>query len=199
VRPEAGPAGNRLRRAILELAGEQAVDTLNVSQVCRAAGITRDSFYRYAASPVELLAAELDADLEEFSRLADDVPEATTQGTVLDGTTRALLDHLRRNQSVYRRSLRPRLPVAMREVLLRRVEGALMAHATRHPGIVPAIGGAPASPAEVRLLATYAASGAVGVLESLLQLPADLDVERAALLVHTATAPWWLGTTPPSA
>ena len=49
----------RLRAAVLELAAGRSAESITVAELCRAAGVTRDTFYRHAESPVALLVAAL--------------------------------------------------------------------------------------------------------------------------------------------
>lgn len=50
---------------MLQLAAEQSPQSLSVAAVCRVAGVTRDTFYRHAGSPVDLLASALGEEIAE--------------------------------------------------------------------------------------------------------------------------------------
>ena len=45
-----------LRRAVIALSGRMPIATVTASAICLEAGVTRDTFYRHAANPEDLLA-----------------------------------------------------------------------------------------------------------------------------------------------
>jgi AcrR family transcriptional regulator len=175
-----------LASAAKRLAAAHSIDQVSVTELCREAGLTRDTFYRYAASPIEVLAQALDEELGELP--LGGAPDRS----VMDAPTRVLLEHVRDHQTIYRNALHPHLDAALRDVLVARITALLVAYADTHPHAVPLVAGRAAGPAERRVFAAYAASGAVGAVEQLLGEGELVDLERAGELLHTASAPWWL-------
>lgn len=184
-----------LRTAVLEVAALTPIDEVSVSSLCRAAGISRDTFYRHAESPIALLARVLDDDLREIVEVEIAVDDAAgtpapPRRSVFEEPERQLLSLVGRHAEVLRRSLKPRLPAALRDVFIARMETGLVEHLARHPQIAPPEA---ATDAGRRVLAAYAAAGTVGAIETLLASDSIADTERAVALVLAASAEWWHG------
>lgn len=180
-----------LRDAVVQLAQGKRADQINVSELCRAAGITRDTFYRHAVSPIQLLAQVLNDDLDAYASLTRDLPAAPPGGTVMDAPTRAWLEHVCRFETVYRQALQPHLPMEMREVLLTRIQTFMLAHAAQHPEIRPVINGHVMDDRGIRLAAAFAASGSVGAIEAWLNSGPIGELSVPSALIHASAATWW--------
>lgn len=180
-----------LREAVVQLAQQKPADQINVSELCRTAGITRDTFYRYAASPMRLLSQVLNEDLDVYTALTQHLPAAPAGGTVMDAPSRAWLEHVCRFEAVYRQALRPHLPTEMRDVLLTRIQSFMLAHAARHPHIRPIIDGKVMDERGIQLAAAYAASGSVGAIEAWLGSGPIGDLTVPTALIHASAAAWW--------
>jgi AcrR family transcriptional regulator len=188
------PAASALRKTILAMSAEKSVDSIGVAELCRRAGVTRETFYQYATSPSGFLAVVMDDELSTFAVLAGGLSDTRRPGaTVMDAPTRELLEHVRRNEQVYRLALTPRLTAAIRNVLIDRVQALLVAHAHRYPGILPSMQGNRPTSREVDMMAAFAASGVVGAIEVSVDAGLLDDLDRAVDLVHAVSAPWWLG------
>ena len=172
----------KLRGAVLALAALAPITEVTVSAVCREAGVTRDTFYRHAESPVHLLADALAAEIADTMRV---LPEADAIG---DGE-RALLAHVLRRGAVYRGAMNPSLAAPVRSTLEGSIRAGLELWTRLHPGILPAVFAAD-EPA-LRLAIAYAASGTVGAIEAWLRQDDD-DVDRAVELILAASPQWWL-------
>ncbi|MGY2006339.1 hypothetical protein ACW9HJ_01270 [Nocardia gipuzkoensis] len=61
----------------------------------------------------------------------------------------------------------------------------------RHPEILPMVGGSVMDDRGVRLAAAYAASGAVGAIESWLSTGPIGNLSIPAALIHASSASWW--------
>lgn len=96
--------GAQLRAAVQELAAARPAETITVSELTAAAGVSRAVFYRHAASPAELLAVALIEDLKpSFDALADEMGRPGADYAELwRRVYMALLDHVRRREGVYR-------------------------------------------------------------------------------------------------
>lgn len=184
-------AEKALRDAVVAIAKSKPIAKISVSEVCRHADVTRDSFYRFAASPAALLAQYLYDDHD----VTPVTPPMDPEGHAVRGlapATRILIEHVQRNQAIYRNALTPRLPLELREALLRRLETVLYGHAAAFPEKLPDIMGRRPDSSEVAVLVNHASNGVVGALEVLVVTDLLDDVERSIEVLHAATAPWWL-------
>lgn len=187
----------QLRRAVYELAAERPVGEIAVAELCRAAGVTRDTFYRHATSPTTLLAEALGDELTAaIEAVRDEHSGRLGPGERLDGealmrqSERALLQHLRTHAAVYRNAMAAGLVPELRAQLETVIFDALAEHALAHPSILPeAI--APDDQQALEITTAYAASGTVGAIERWLRHD-PLDVDRGAALILAASPGFWL-------
>lgn len=171
-----------LRTAVLTLAGRTPIADVTASAICREAGVTRDTFYRHADSPVELLADALATEIAE----AMEVLPST--GTIGDGE-RALLAHVQHRLAVYHGAMHPLLAAPVRSNLESSIRSGLELWARMHPGILPAVFAG--DEAAMRIATAYAAAGTVGAIEEWVRGGAA-DVDRAVELILAASPEWWL-------
>jgi AcrR family transcriptional regulator len=183
-------AGARLVEAVRVLACRQPIHDISVAALCQQAGITRDTFYRYASRPIDVLAAAMDEDLPSTAVLLSLLRQDASVNP-LDAPARAVLEHVNRNRAAYRHALHPHLDSALREVLIGRVEALLTGYLRTSPESVPAIGDTPPTAAEIRRLAIFTAAGIVGAVEDWLAQDQPEPLERMLALLFTAAAPWW--------
>ncbi|MDP3952197.1 TetR/AcrR family transcriptional regulator [Microbacterium sp.] len=172
----------KLRSAVISLAMAAPIAEITASAICRGAGLTRDTFYRHANSPVDLLADALRAEIDE---LMTALPESDAIG---DGE-RALLEHVRRRAAVYRGAMNPLLAAPIRSNLDQSIRGGLELWARLHPQIVPEL--FVGDEAAMRMAVAYAAAGTVGAIEEWLRSD-DMDVEQAVEVILAASPEWWL-------
>ena len=180
-----------LRSAVCRLASERSVLDVSVSEVCRRADVTRDSFYRFAASPVALLAVCM-LDDHDVTAVTPPVEVLGRPVRELTPATRVLVAHIQRNKLIYRNCLSPRMPAPLREALLVKLEEVLHAHAREFPEKLPDIAGQRPDQQAVDVLVHHQASGVVGALEFLVADDGIDDTDRVIELIYAATAPWWL-------
>jgi AcrR family transcriptional regulator len=192
--PLSNTAGSLLREAALLLAAEKNITQINVSELCRAAGVTRETFYQYAKSPSAFLATVMDDELEPFTALSERLPDhADASTTVMDTPIHELLGHVRRHEAVYRSAANPRLNADLRDVLIERVERLLREYVHRYPHVMPLLNGTPFSENELDAVIAFAASGVVGAIEVALQTGILHDTDRMTSLILATSAPWWFG------
>ena len=172
----------KLRSAVISLAAATPITEITVSAICREAGVTRDTFYRHADSPIDLLADALSAEIDDAMVI---LPKAEGIG---DGE-RALLGHVQRRADVYRGAMHPLLAAPVRSNLERSIRAGLELWLQLHPDIVPVVF-VDDEPA-MRLAIAYAASGTVGAIEEWLRSQ-DTDIERAVEIILAASPEWWL-------
>jgi AcrR family transcriptional regulator len=171
----------RLRSAVLQLASTTRLSQISVTDLCRAAGVTRDTFYRHAAGVAELAADALEAELAAVTSALG------AEAAIGDGE-RMLLEHVRARSAVYRSAMEPLLAAPVRAGLERSLRQGLEQWVQRRPGIVP--GAIAGDAAAVSLAVAYAAAGTVGAIEQWLHTDmADLD--RAVAVILAASAEWW--------
>ncbi|WP_353808875.1 TetR/AcrR family transcriptional regulator [Agromyces sp. SYSU T00194] len=178
-----------LRSAVLELVERMPLADVSVTDAARAAGISRDTFYRHATGVGDLLAqalgAELDVSVAEF---------AAARGTDRERfeiAERALLAHVARHRAVYLHALAPRLAAEVRLMLLEHVEVPLRAYLAEHPEVAPVPDGELAGDALYALYAAYGAAGTVGAIEHWLLGGATGDADDIARGVLAVSAQWW--------
>lgn len=171
-----------LRDAVLDLAGRMPIADVTASAICTAAGVTRDTFYRHAESPVDLLADALSSEIAEAMEI---LPRTDAIG---DGE-RALLEHVLRRADVYRGAMHPLLAAPVRSNLERSIRSGLELWVHLHPDIVPP--NFRDDPAAMAIAFAYAAAGTVGSIEEWLR-SGDDDIDRAVRLILAASPEWWL-------
>ncbi|RIJ77039.1 TetR/AcrR family transcriptional regulator [Nakamurella silvestris] len=180
--------------AVYRLASSRDISEITVAEITREAGLTRDTFYRHASDPVDLLAtalhAELAVDMAGFHRLP-----ATGNGdgtSVFTEPTRALLTHVAAHASVYRQSAGGRLGDRLRAVLMETARDILASHLRGHPEIAP-----PQLPADdpraFDMVVAYAAGGTIAAVETWLAHGDITDIDQAVGIILSAAPQWWLG------
>src|SRR5690606_16216548 len=172
----------KLRATVIALAAGTPITEITASAICREAGVTRDTFYRHANSPVDLLADALAAEIDAVMTV---LPESDAIG---DGE-RVLLEHIRRRADVYRGAMHPLLAAPVRSNLERSIRGGLELWARLHPRIIPAV--LDDDQMAMRMAIAYAAAGTVGAIEEWLR-SGETDIERAVEVILAASPEWWL-------
>lgn len=171
-----------LHAAVLVLAAEHPVRDISVSELCRRAGVTRETFYRHTPSVPDLLAAALGDELEEtMARVPPTAPIGEAE--------RALLAHVAERGAAYRNAMDPLLIAPVRSRLEQFLRAGLADLLERRPALAPTeIAG---DPMAIIMAVAYAASGTVGAIEEWLRAGGD-DVDRAVAIVLAASPEWWL-------
>jgi AcrR family transcriptional regulator len=201
--PRQARTRRELRSTIYRLAAEKPIAAVTMAEIAREAGVTRDTVYRHAPSPVDLLADFLGEEIDTITGSLDLPAQSGTELSVFDDSERALLEHVLTRAAIYRGAMSPRLASTLRDLLVDRIEHGLAAHLARHPHIAPLPEPGVAEDTHRRLLVAYAATGTVGAIEEWLrEVDARLDprseegraaVAAAARTVIAASPSWWLG------
>lgn len=179
-----------LRDAVLVLAAERAVNGLSVAEVCRRAGVTRDTFYRHAESPLALLAAALDDGLALIVSRPGGIAGEEDSGAGIRESERQLLGFVAAHAEIYRQALQPHMLAGLRAGLESRIRDSLLDHLMAHPEILPP--GVDREDARaLRALAAYAAAGTVGAIEIWLE-EEPLDIERGMAVIFAASPEFWI-------
>lgn len=178
----------KLRDAIWELASHGPVTEVSVAAVCRAAGVTRDTFYRHSASPAELLS---DLVRERISEIVDDaIGDAARHPDVIANGTRHLLEHMAQHRDVYRNGLVPESGAPLRGVLEDTFRDTLAHGVEIAPQLLPQE--LRADPIGTDIAIAYAAAGAVGAVRVWLD-DTGADPERGTALLLAASPQNWRG------
>ena len=180
--PRARRSQEKLHAAVLALASSRPIADVTASAVCTEAGVTRDTFYRHADGPVDLLAAALSA---EITAAQEELPRSAAIGDA----EHALLAHVHRRAAVYRGAMHPALAAPVRANLERTIRTGLHQWIELHPDIVPPP--LAADRTALRIAVAYAAAGTVGAIEEWLR-SGDDDIARAVRLILAASPEWWL-------
>ena len=185
------PVLHRLREAVLALAAKNPVQELSVSEVCREADVTRDTFYRYASSPTNLLAAYFEEELETLLEVGPFVGadgEAVIQRCTVPA--RKWLEHVMQYEQVYRHAAQPRLPDALVAALGRCIHTLLIELLNQRPDIAPRVLGEEATEDDIDLFATFIVSGTIALFERELFSFPEIDIERTIDVVRGAATGW---------
>ena len=186
--------------AAYALAEQRDIGSITVTDITNASGISRDTFYRHASDPVDLIATALHAELaqalSEFGDLLES-PGSTpddgyraTDDHVFAGPARVFLTHVRTHATLYRMAASGSLSGRLQSVLIEPAREILTGHLRRHPEIVPAEL-APLSASSFAMAVAYAAGGTVAAAEAWL-ITGDLDdLDGAVHIVLAASPQWW--------
>jgi AcrR family transcriptional regulator len=186
--------------AAYSLAEQRDIGSITVTDVTNASGISRDTFYRHASDPVDLIATALHAELahalREFGDLLEpasalsELSRPANDEHVFAGPARVFLEHVRTHATLYRMAASGSLSGRLQSVLIEPAREILAAHLHRHPEIVPA-GLAPLSESSFAMVVAYAAGGTVAAAEAWL-VAGDLDdLDGAVHVVLAASPQWW--------
>ncbi|WP_424466852.1 TetR/AcrR family transcriptional regulator [Pseudoclavibacter helvolus] len=192
--PRQARTRSALQDAIYQLAASQPIADVSVAQVARQAGITRDTFYRYAPTPEHLLSTFLGEEIDALMAPIRSLPASSgTELSVFDEPERELLRHIAARAQIYRSAMAPRLTGPVRDTLVDRIETGLLTHLERHPEIAPAPQPGIDRERHYRLLVAYAGGGTVSAIEEWLRSGDLDDVDAAARTIIAASPDWWLG------
>ncbi|GLI26374.1 hypothetical protein ARHIZOSPH14_06160 [Agromyces rhizosphaerae] len=178
-----------LHSSVVELIERMPLADVSVTDAARAAGVSRDTFYRHAPSVADVLAAALGEELDEAA-----TEFATARGTGrerFETAERALFAHIAHRRGVYLHAMSPRLASPVRVMLLERIEVSLREYLAEHPEVAPEPQGALTGDALYDLYAAYGAAGTVGAIEHWLVGGAEGHPDAVARGVLAVTAPWW--------
>ncbi|GAB2856011.1 hypothetical protein GCM10022221_64530 [Actinocorallia aurea] len=180
---------------MLRLAAQRPVEDIAVADLVRAARVNRTTFYKHAATPAEVLAQALYADLDEVRAgwVRGTVAEPGAPVDVWRRSSEALADHLERHDGVYTVGLMGRRSPVLYRILVDHFLGSARVLLHEDPRLPPAGG----DPAEWRTEAysRFIAHGAAGVVEAWLSLDAPRDENLLVSALVELLARWLI--TPP--
>ncbi|GAA1614155.1 TetR/AcrR family transcriptional regulator [Actinoplanes couchii] len=172
---------DRLRRAVLELASEHPVEEITVADLVRVARINRTTFYKHAASPADVLAEILYADLDRIR--AGWLDGAATIPETWERSAAELAEHLLRYDALYTVGLVGQRSAVLYRLLIDHFAASARGLMDRDPALLPDGPG----PREwrARAYSSFIAHGQVGIIEAWLSEPTPRD---PALLISVSAA-----------
>ncbi|BBH70697.1 hypothetical protein ACTI_73820 [Actinoplanes sp. OR16] len=168
---------DRLRGAVLELASGQPVESLAVADVVRVARINRTTFYKHAASPADVLAEVLYADLDRIRSgwIDDALRRDRPVDEIWKRSAGELADHLSRYERLYVTGLADQRSAVLHRLLVDHFAASARALFERDPHLLP--GGAGTPEWRAKAFSSFIANGEAGVVQAWLSEPAPRDRE----------------------
>jgi len=174
-----------LKTAILTLAAKTPISRITVSDVTREAGINRATFYAHYASPSELLASTLTAELDEVRRADSELrAEGELPATVVTReAVAATAGHIDRNLPIYRLALDDATDGTIQHVLSSHLTVSCLQHLRE--SVAPED-----IPGNPDLVAAFVANGLVGAI-SVAVVSDQWDKDRVADVLMAMMPSWW--------
>ena len=173
-----------LSAAIVELASEQALSTVTVSQIAARAGINRATFYDHFASPGALLASVLSPDLDAVRQRDNDLRDtgATSSEQIFRIALVGVAEHVERFRPIYALALPDPADNVTHHMLVAHFDVSIRHRLTLLTTAAPDLNHAVAS--------RYLAHGLVGAIEAWLE---DATITREHLVesMLLSAPPWW--------
>lgn len=181
-----------LRTAALHLASETPIAEVSVSDLAREAGINRATFYKHAASPLQVLREALVDDLDAMRvGFLDQVSRPETDLVALwREAALATAEHVARFDAIYRRDFTEDSSGSLQSLLSRHIAVSMEEMFRRRPALMP-----PHATRDRALLASAYASfignGLTGILHVWFMSEARDERVYAEAVVHALPA-WML-------
>ncbi|WP_433340811.1 zinc-binding dehydrogenase [Streptomyces sp. CA-253872] len=191
--PRALRTRRRLRDAVLEAASLRPVEEVSVTELAKAAGINRATFYHHATDPAALLRA---AFAEEYDALrAGFVDVAARPGgdvaAAARTTFRGLAAHVDAHASLYTCNVVGGNGHALSRFVAEHISRTIAALLTARPELLPPHLGHDAF--MLRVASRKVGYGTLGVLATWLQEPAPRDIELLTSTVLALLPDWMTG------
>lgn len=193
--PRSQRSRDRLTTAVIRFARAGRLDDVSVSELARAAEVTRDTFYRHASSVTELLSIALADKLAELvAETNEQLPTRAELGGVLSAGELRLLRHIEELAPVYRTALAGQSAAPVRRTLTGFLQRNLEVALRVYPDIAP-IPEHELDDESVAVLAAYAASGTVGAIEVWLSCDEPRAVADVRRIIKAGAPEWWVRAT----
>jgi AcrR family transcriptional regulator len=187
----------RSRRALVDavyrLTVEKGIDRLTVTDVAAEAGVSRDTFYRHSADPVELLCSALEEELSDSvsSYLAMPVVLDSDESVFLSPAA-AVMEHMRDHAAIYRQAPGSKSGARLTALVEATARRVIETHLDNHPDIVPAEL-KPMTETVRQMSLAYASSGATAAFFAWIGCDDLSDIRHYANIVLFSGPEWWLG------
>lgn len=185
--------------AVYRLAVEKGIDHLTVTDVAAAAGVSRDTFYRHSADPVELLCGALEQELSESisDYLAMPVVDESDDSVFL-APAMAVMTHMRTHSAIYQQAPGSKSGARFTAIIEAAARQVIETHLDNHPEIVPPAL-LPMTDVVRKMSLAYASSGATAAFFAWIAGNDLDDVRHYAEVVLLSGPEWWLGLPAPVA
>lgn len=174
-----------LAAAILDLAADRPISEITVSDITRAAGINRATFYNHYTSAGALLASviadELDAVREADHRMHE--LGESSQEEIARRSIDATIEIVERHRRVFELALLDAHDISLHRALAAHFEVSSRQHLENYAR------GAESVP-DSAIVARFVAEGIVGAIESWLTTP-DVPAAHVTNAIMSAMPPWW--------
>jgi AcrR family transcriptional regulator len=174
----------KLASVVLALASERPASEITASEIAKAAGINRSTFYQHATSPVGLLEGVLRDELDEIRDhyLGEaDLETGPQASEAIERVTIAVLEHVDSHDAIY--TLQP--------LLSQHFAGSIELLLERHALTVPQSSGILPVGFVADAAARFIADGTVGALEVWLSTPAPRSTEAFMSAYRVFLPSWW--------
>ncbi|GAA4672418.1 TetR/AcrR family transcriptional regulator [Frondihabitans cladoniiphilus] len=184
-----------LREAVLALAAQQEPSAILVTDLVKAAGVSRKTFYNHAVTPVELLIRVLTDELDaardraeaQFSMAADDLASAVRRRLT------GILQHVSDRRAVYLSPAGDRLSPELFQMLSSRFRNAVELSIAESYRVAPVVSGfddAAHRAAAIEMSASFVGHAYAGAIQAWLQHPEVGEVDFVLDLIWAALPAW---------
>lgn len=196
--PRSARSGAALNAAVLALAASQPPASISVTELVKLAGVSRKTFYNHAATPGELLARVLTAELDEARDAAEAQRPIASDDleSAVHVRLGAILQHVHDRRDVYLPSAGGVIPTELYQVLTDHFGAAVcesISASHRKAPTVPGFSDPDHRAVSVEMYSSYAAHAYAGAIQSWLQHPETGEVGFILGLIVTALPDWMAG------
>jgi len=185
--------------AVYRLCVEKGIDRLTVTDVAAEAGVSRDTFYRHSADPVELLCNALEEELTDSVSAYLAMPVVADDGdSVFLPPAMAVMEHMRSHTAIYRQAPGSKSGARLTAIIESAARRVIESHLDNHPEIVPD-SLQPMTAVTRQMSLAYASSGATASFFAWINGDDHDDVRHYANVVLLSGPEWWLGLPTPVA
>ena len=185
----------KLASVVLALASERPASEITASEIAKAAGINRSTFYQHATSPVGLLEGVLRDELDEIRDhyLGEaDLETGPQASEAIERVTIAVLEHVDSHDAIYTRGLGEGSGSASLQPLLsQHFAESVTLLLDRHALTVPGSTSIPPEGFVADAAARFIANGTVGALEAWLATPAPRSTDAFMAAYGVFLPSWW--------
>jgi AcrR family transcriptional regulator len=185
----------KLASVVLALASERPASEITASEIAKAAGINRSTFYQHATSPVGLLEGVLRDELDEIRDhyLGEaDLETGPQASEAIERVTIAVLEHVDSHDAIYTRGLGEGSGSASLQPLLsQHFAGSIELLLERHALTVPQSSSILPVGFVADAAARFIADGTVGALDVWLSTPAPRSTEAFMSAYRVFLPSWW--------
>ncbi len=185
--------------AVYRLTVEKGIDHLTVTDVAAEAGVSRDTFYRHTADPIELLCGALQEELSDSVSAYLAMPvETGGNESVFLAPAMAVMEHMRDHCEIYRQAPGSKDGARLTGLIETAARQVIETHLDNHPEIVPEQL-RPMTDAVRQMALAYASAGATASFFAWIASDDLDDVRHYANVVLISGPEWWLGLPEPIA